>query len=372
MADNPIFGTNKLKLGIFCTNGRGGTHTLAPEAGKLSWPMSLATARTADDAGFEAVVPYARWKGYVVGHPEHPSGAVLDPFTWAAAIAQATTRIGVFVTSHAPTIHPVMAAKQLATIDIISGGRLGLNVVGGWNKPEFDMFGAPLKEHNARYEHLAEWLDLVRRLWTETDEFDFHGDFFNVVGAMSQPGPVQRPHPPIMNAGGSETGRRFAAKNADMCFVFLQSEDPDRIRSEVRAYKELASSEFGREVQVWTNCFVVQRGSQQEAEDFLHYYAVEQQDRASVDGFMEMQKEQTKSMPPAALDAYRLRFAAGTGGFPLVGTAEHIAGKLKMFAEAGIDGVLFTWVDYVDGLARFIRDVLPELEAGGYREPFTA
>jgi alkanesulfonate monooxygenase SsuD/methylene tetrahydromethanopterin reductase-like flavin-dependent oxidoreductase (luciferase family) len=64
----------------------------------------------------------------------------MDPFTWAAAIAQATEHVGVFVTAHAPTSLPIAAAKQLATIDIISNGRLGLNVVAGWNRPELEMF----------------------------------------------------------------------------------------------------------------------------------------------------------------------------------------------------------------------------------------
>ena len=77
-------------------------------------------------------------------------------------------------------------------------------------------------------------------------------------------------------------------------------------------------------------------------------------------------------MPEAALKAMRLRFAAGAGGFPLVGTADRVADRLHMLADAGLDGVLLTWVDYVDGLNRFNRDVLPALEARGLRMPFGA
>lgn len=296
---NPIFSSpNKLKIGTFCTNGKGAAQTLVPEAGELSWPMSVEAARIADDHGYEAVVPYARWKGYVADDPRHESGAVMDPFTWAAAIAQATRRVGVFVTSHAPTIHPIAAAKQLATIDIISGGRLGLNVVGGWNKPELEMFGAPLKEHDARYDHLAEWLGIVERLWTDYDAFDHHGEFFDIVQGVSLPKPVQRPRPPIMNAGGSDRGREFACAHADMCFVIVKSEDPEKIRAEVDSYKRLAREKYGRDVQVWTNCFVVQRDTQAEAEDYLRYYAVDRQDRKSLDGWMEMQQAQTQILPP--------------------------------------------------------------------------
>ena len=77
---NPLFGANRLKLGIFCTNGKGASQSLVPEAYRASWAASVETAQLADRAGFEAIVPYARWKGYVDGRPTHPSGVVMDPY----------------------------------------------------------------------------------------------------------------------------------------------------------------------------------------------------------------------------------------------------------------------------------------------------
>ena len=367
---NPLFGPNRMKLGIFSTNGKGASQTLVPEAYRATWALSVETAQLADRAGYEAIVPYARWKGYVDGKNAHPSGVVMDPFTWAAGIAQATSHSAVFATSHAPTIHPLVVAKQGATVDLISGGRFALNVVGGWNKPELEMFGAPLKEHDQRYDHLAEWLAIVERLWTDENEFDFDGGFFKIVGGMSMPKPLQRPHPPIMNAGGSDRGRRFACEHADMCFILLRSERPETCAEDIASYKHFAREEFGREVQVWTNTFVVQRDTQAAADAYLQRYAVEYQDVESVDSWLNKQAEQTRMMPEAALRAMRLRFAAGAGGFPLVGTAEGIADRLHMLADAGLDGVLLTWVDYVDGLDRFNRDVLPLMERQGLRAPF--
>ncbi|SMF62070.1 Luciferase-like monooxygenase, partial [Xaviernesmea oryzae] len=149
--NNPLFGANRLKIGIFGTNGKGSAQTLVPEIFKPTWKNVIDTAKIADDAGYEAIVAYARWKGYIQGRPDHPAGIILDPFTYAAGVAQATSHAAIFATSHAPTIHPIAAAKQCATIDIISDGRLVLNVVAGWNKPELEMFGAPLKQHSARY-----------------------------------------------------------------------------------------------------------------------------------------------------------------------------------------------------------------------------
>jgi FMNH2-dependent dimethyl sulfone monooxygenase len=94
-----------------------------------------------DAAGLEAIVSYSRWKGHELGKLEYPSRVVLDPFTSSASIAQATRHAAVFATTHASTYHPITVAKQAATIDIISGGRFGLNVVAGWNRSEIERLG---------------------------------------------------------------------------------------------------------------------------------------------------------------------------------------------------------------------------------------
>jgi FMNH2-dependent dimethyl sulfone monooxygenase len=368
---NPLLGDNTLKLGLFCTNGSGAALTRVPEAPTTSWDFSLRTAQAADRAGFEAVVPFARWKGYAPNRPLHRAGTVMDPFTWAAGIAAATERIGVFATSHAPTMHPIVAAKQAATVDLISGGRFALNVVGGWNRPELEMFGAPLREHDERYDHLAEWLEVLQRLWQETEEFDFHGKFFDVLGGVSMPKPRQS-HIPIMNAGGSPRGMKFAAEHADLCFVIVQSTDAAKIREQVEGYKAMARADFGRDVKVWTHTVIVQRDTQAEADASLRRFSVEYEDTESVDAWMRLQGIEAQTMPPAVAATMRQRFAAGAGGFPLVGTAETIASRLELLSASGIDGALLTWVDYDAGLADFTRDVLPLLEKRGLRAPVTS
>lgn len=90
-----------------------------------------------------------------------------------------------------------------------------------------------------------------------------NGRFFQVKGGVSLPKPLQQPRPLIMNAGGSDRGRRFACEHADMCFTPLKSE---ACAAEVASYEQLAREEFGRGVQLWTHTFVVQRDTQQEAD----------------------------------------------------------------------------------------------------------
>lgn len=286
-------------------------------------------------------------------------------------MASVTRNISIFATSHAPSLHPIVAAKQAATIDHISGGRFALNVVGGWNRPELEMFGAEMREHDERYEYLGEWLTVIRRLWTENEEFDHHGTFFNVVGGTSSPKPLQNSIP-IMNAAGSPRGMRFAAEHADLCFVIVHSEDPEEIRKQVDSYKSAAREQFGREIRVWTHSVVVQEETDAAAEAELRRFSVEYEDAESVDAWLQLMEVNSQMLPPEVAAEMRQRFAAGAGGFPpLVGTSETIAQRLEMLSDAGIDGVLLTWLDYDAGLSNFTGDVLPRLEKAGLRAPNT-
>ena len=143
-----------------------------------------------------------------------PATSIIEPSrTWAAGIAAKTNQIGVLATVHAPLVHPVTAAKQAATIDHIADGRFALNLVCGWNRPEFEMFGVELNDHARRYEYAAEWLTFVRKLWNAEEEFNFDGEFFQGRNIWSQPKPVQA-NVPVMNAGALPPARRFPLNTA--------------------------------------------------------------------------------------------------------------------------------------------------------------
>jgi FMNH2-dependent dimethyl sulfone monooxygenase len=366
---NPIFNDNKLKLGTFCTNTIPNM-TFVPEVLPPTWKNTLAGALLADNAGLEAIVPIARWKGYLDDRPDHPSNNVLDVFAWAAGIAQATHYSAVFATSHAPTMHPLLVARLSATIDAISGGRFGLNVVGGWNRREFDMFGIELVEHDQRYVYLEEWLRILRKLWTSPVEFDEDSKFFHMKKAISRPMPLQEGGVPIMNAALSPTGMRFSAKNSQIGLISLHGNSPEEWRPQIENYKKMAREEFGRDIQLWTNTSVVQRETQKAADEYLHRYAEEYLDTEVLDSIMvTISKENNIPAGSQALAFMRRRMAIGAG-HPMIGTAQRIAEELEAISRAGIDGVIMTWVDYIDGMKRFAKDVLPLLEQAGLRKPF--
>ena len=158
---------NRLKLALFGANvSSGRSYNLAPERWDPTWPNNLRLAQLADEAGIEAMVPIARWKGY--GGDSNPNGESWESITWAAGLLAATQRINVFATLHVPLNHPVVAAKQMTTVDHIGDGRFGVNVVCGWNEDEFRMFGVSQQEHDARYEQGAEWWQIVTRIWSPT------------------------------------------------------------------------------------------------------------------------------------------------------------------------------------------------------------
>ncbi|HLH24789.1 MAG TPA: LLM class flavin-dependent oxidoreductase [Chloroflexota bacterium] len=368
-ATNPLFNDNRMKLGVFGANvSNGCAITLAEGRLETSWPNTKRIATLADRAGLEAMVPVARWKGF--GGPTNFNGACFETYTWAAGVAGVTEHTGVFSTSHVPTVHPIMAAKQGTTIDHISNGRFALNVVCGWFQPELEMFGAPIMEHDTRYEYAAEWLEVVKRLWTAEDEFDYEGRFFRIQKGFHQPKPIQKPFPPIMNAGGSATGRRFAAKYADMAFVVLQRHDYDGVKAQVDALRNLARDEFRREVQVWSSAYVVCRPTEQEATDYLNYYVRERGDWEAVETLTRVMGIQAETLPPEAMEAFKFHFIAGWGGYPLVGTPEQIVDKLAGLARAGMNGVVLSWVNYEAELQQWIAEVLPLMEQAGLRQPF--
>ena len=363
---NPLFGDNAMKLGIIAMNcSHGSTITMAENSWEMTWPDTREVAVMADRAGLEVLLPVGRWKGY--GGPTNFNNRTFETYTWASAVAAVTDYSCIFSTSHVPLVHPVAAAKQCATIDHISGGRFALNIVCGWFRNEFEMFGAEWREHDVRYEYATEWLEFARRIWTEEEEFDFKGRWFTASNVWSQPKPVQKVMP-IMNAGGSSAGRAFAATQADMNFVILSEHDIEGGRAQIQSLKAMAR-EAGREIQSWIHVYVVCRDTEKEARDYLDYYVRQKGDYEAVNNLLKIFEIQAETFDMKKLDEFRFHFIAGHGGYPLVGTPEQIVDEIDKLIAIGVDGVLMSWVDYKTELRQWIDQVLPLMEQNGQRKP---
>ena len=213
-----MFNANRFKLGLFAPNCSGGlTMTKAPERWNASWDNNVTAAQLADEAGLEFILPVGRWHGYR-GETD-TEGTSFETLTWASGLLASTRRVCVFGTLHVAFVNPVFAAKQMVTADHIGKGRFGLNIVSGWNLGEFEMFGLPLKEHSRRYAYTEEWLNIVKRIWTETAPFDADGENFHLKGVEGKPKPYCDRYPLLVSAANSADGRAFAVRHADCLFT---------------------------------------------------------------------------------------------------------------------------------------------------------
>ena len=280
----------------------------------------------------------------------------------------------VFTTAQVPIFPPVVAAKLTATIDHISNGRFAINVVCGHAGQALDgLVGAPELGHDEWYEYADEWIEILDRLWFQPDLFDYAGRFFNLKGAGSYPKPLQQPRPPIMNAGNSDVGQRWAARHSDMMFTAAPTGDYAAVKAKVDHIRGIAA-EYGREVQVWMSSSVVVRPTEREAFDYLDYYAVDHPDVLAI---ASLQRDpelpaRLRSLPADERKIQLHQLVAGSFNMQiLVGTPDQIVDRLINLSKAGVDGLNMTFVNYQDELARVVGQVLPLVEQAGLRRPFT-
>jgi FMNH2-dependent dimethyl sulfone monooxygenase len=368
MPENPLTSNeHRLSLAIFGINVSGGcTMTSAPGTLGINWNETRALALAAEAAGFDALVPVARWKG--MGGQVNFNHRSWEPFTLASALAAVTERIAIFSTCQVPTVHPVRMAKEVATIDQISNGRFCLNIVAGWNEAETALFGIAQRPHDERYDAADDWISLAKRLWTEPEEFDYQGPYFTCPGAYSQPKPVQQPHPLIMSAGNSPRGLAFAAKHADLNFVV--GPDLATVSDNVKSVREMAALNPDRQdkqIKVFGQGYVVCRETEAEAMAFRDNYVNELGDWDGVRNLLDVLIPNSESALGDQWEAMAGNMIAGYGALPLVGTPDQVVEGMQAFADAGLDGMTLSWVDYPEGIEQFDKVLRPRLIEAGLR-----
>ena len=365
-----MFGDHALKLGLFssnCSNGR--FPTTVPERWSGSWDDNLALATIAESYGLDFLLPIGRWKGYG-GETDH-QGTVLETITWASALLASTSRITVFATVHTPLFHPVIAAKQMVTADLVGRGRFGLNIVCGSNEDEFDMLGLELRAHAERYAYGQEWIDIVKAIWSNDEPFDVDGTYFHLSRVIGKPKPFGGSRPMLMNAGASKVGRAFAIRNCDAYFtgVRLASVDAsgrfvaaiDDAADAVRDIRATARS-LDRTVGVFTRGEVCVRPTQREADEYYHHAVETSADWGAID-----YRLRKNSAPDEDAATFQRRRINHIHGFPIVGSPDAVARTLADVSAAGFDGLAIGMINYLDELPYFCEEVLPRLERLGVR-----
>jgi len=359
--DTRIYNKNKFKLGLFGMNCSGGLSlTKAPERWDASWDNNVTAAQLADDAGLEFLLPIGRWHGYR-GEMD-TQGSTFETLTWACGLLASTKHITTFGTLHVAFVNPVFAAKQMVTADQIGHGRFGLNIVSGWNPGEFNMFGVALNEHDDRYAYSEEWIDIVRRIWTETEPFDYDGRFYKLKGVLGKPKPYWGTRPVLVSAGNSPVGRQFAATNADCLFTAIPKLED--VPAKIQSFRAMAPD--GQTRNIFSSAHIMCRKTRKEAEDYHHYIVYEQGDWEAAEYSANLRGTRANTWMKDQ-ENLKARLISGAG-FPIIGSYDDAVTTFQHLHSLGLDGLAMGMINYVADFPAIRDEILPRMERLGLRE----
>jgi pyrimidine oxygenase len=350
-----------MKLGVFLPNGSNGyiPSTTSPRY-LPTYQHNLDITLEAERQGLDFVLSMMKYRGF--GGESGYWDACLETFTLMAGLAAATSRIGLFPSVTLLAHHPAVCARMVSTIDDISGGRCGLNIVTGWNKPEYTQMGLWRSDeyYERRYEYAADYLSIVKALWRD-GRVTRHSEFFNLEDCTVYPNPGR--DLPIVCAGQSPKGIAFTAEHGDHNFVIAH---PSKLKAIVDGVKE-KSARHGRKVGTYALLGLIIAPTDAEARGIGERIVAGADTGAianilasaamdtNVGGTADRMKE-ALSLP---LEDGNIAFMS----FPVIhGSPETVAAKLDdIAAETGIDGMLFSWPDFVPGVRDFGDSVMSRL-----------
>jgi probable F420-dependent oxidoreductase len=190
-------------------------------------------ARRAESIGYSLLV--------FPDHLIHPYAVA--PLLSVIAAATTTLRVSAFVFNN-DLRHPAVLAQDLATVDVLSGGRVEVAIGAGWNKPEYESIGLAFDPVGVRVARLTEAVAVLKGAFGD-GPFDFHGEHYTISALDGQPKPVQRPHPPFFIGGGGQRVLTLAGREADTVGLaprVLPGEGP-RARTDPRSLTVAATAE---------------------------------------------------------------------------------------------------------------------------------
>lgn len=315
-----------------------------------SWRRNLNLIQQAENLGYDSTL--------VAQHLINPFShdwEQLETWTAVAALAAATTKIELIAAIKPLLFHPVVLAKQAATIEEISRGRLSLNVVNAWYKPEIERAGIAFPEHDDRYAYGAEWLSVVRRLLAG-EVVEHHGKFFDIDGYQLSPTGLYRERPQIYVGGESDQARDLVADQGDVWFI--NGQPIDSVRELIGSVA--ARPRHGDPVRYGLAAFVVARPTAAEAQ-------------AELDRHWELNRldEEYTASIIAGADEKAVMFqtfakypAIGTNGGTaagLVGSYDEVAARIVDFHNAGIETFMLQFQPFEAEMERFAGEVIPRV-----------
>ncbi|MDX9700817.1 MAG: FMNH2-dependent alkanesulfonate monooxygenase [Rhodocyclaceae bacterium] len=344
-----------------------------PTHGDGRYLGSAKEARVVDQAYLQQIAQAADNLGY--GGVLIPTGRFCeDSWIVAASLIPVTQRLKFLVALRPATISPTVAARQAATLDRLSGGRLLVNIVAGGDADDLAGDGIFLG-HDERYEHADEFIEVWKRvLGGETVDFD--GKHVRVKGARQLFPPVQQPHPPLFFGGSSNRAHDTAAKHVELYLSW--GEPPDEVARKFADVRKRAAKE-GREVRFGVRLHVIPRETEAEAWAAAERLISELDDdtiagaqqtlaRMDSEGQRRMRelhagrRDQLEVSPNLWAGVGLVRGGAGTA---LVGDGKIIAERLKEYAAIGADTFVLSGYPHLEEAYRFAELVFPHLPLAG-------
>lgn len=345
-----------MDLGIFIPIANNGwiMSTNSPQY-MPSFQLNRTIAETAEAYGFNFLLSMVKLRGF--GGPTEFWDHNLESFTLMAGLAAITTRIQLFASVALPTLPPALVARMAATIDDISGGRFGINIVSGWNQSEYSQMGLWPGDwyYERRYDYASEYVTVLQELWA-SGQSDFKGEFFTMNDCRLSPRP-RAGRVPIVSAGQSDRGMRFCATYGDYQFI-LGKDDLADTAAHTRQLLDYAI-QAKRDVGPYALYFIITGETDALAEQKWEHYR-QGADLEAI-AFMTGQANlDVSGSTAAAIAEMRNAFALNIGA--VVGSHATVAGKLdELGAIEGLKGVMCIFDDFVTGTEDFGRRVMPLL-----------
>jgi len=348
-----------MQLGVFIPIGNNGwlISTTSPQY-MPSFDLNLAIVEKAERFGFEFALSMIKLHGF--GGPSQHWDHNLESFTLMAGLAARTSRLKLFATTAVLTLPPAIVARMAVTIDSISHGRFGVNIVSGWQRREYSQMGLwPGAEHyKRRYTYCAEYVTIMQELWA-TGHSNLKGEFFQMDDCRCSPLPMAKI--PVICAAQSDAGTKFAAQYADynFCAAFGVNEPLAVAPSVSRLVK--ATAETGRKCGALLMTMIIADETDEAAlAKWEHYKA-----GADIEA-LDYRDEQAADDPnkdPMSLPA--ARHSSKEGRVPsicgaLVGSYASVARMLdEMAAIPGVEGVMLVFDDFLIGMEAFGTRIMP-------------
>jgi FMNH2-dependent dimethyl sulfone monooxygenase len=352
---------NAIKFAYWVPNVSGGLIVSKIEQ-RTDWGIEYnrKLAQIAEQSGFEYGLTQIRFTAGYGADNQHESVA------FSHALLAATEKLKVIAAILPGPWTPAVVAKQLATIDQLTAGRVAINIVSGWFKGEFQAIGEPWLEHDERYRRSEEFIQALKGIWT-TDNFTFKGDFYRFHNYTLRPKPIQQPHPEIFQGGSSRAARDMAARVSD--WYFTNGNTLEGIKAQVDDIRAKAAAN-GHSVKIGVNAFIIARETEEQARAVLQEI-IDQADPEAVNAFGDAAKQAGKASPEGEGNWAKSTFEdliQYNDGFKtnLIGTPRQIAERIVALKAVGVDLVLCAFLHFQEEVAYFGKQVLPlvrELEA---------